>query len=222
MAKVFLRILYASLAHARVQTVRITRRRESRPGAPPRRDESAASISPRVMPRMNSTVSRYGWLSDASATSRSAGLALNATPSPAAASMSMSLAPSPTATVCSIGTPACCCKIPQRLGFSGPVDDGADHAAGQLPVDDLEFVGGDEVHLQLVRERVDDLAEAAGHDAAVISQAPQRAQRGACPRRQLDLLADIVEHLGRQAGQRRDPCDATTRRSPVRRASPPR
>ena len=97
------------------------------------------------------------------------------------------------------------CKIPQRLGFSGPVDDGADHAAGQLPVDDLEFVGGDEVHLQLVRQRVDDLAEAAGHDAAVISQAAQRAQRGACPRRQLDLLPDLVEHLGRQPGQRRDP-----------------
>ena len=47
-----------------------------------RRRASAASISPRVMPRMNSTVSRYGWLSDASATSRSAGLALNATPRP--------------------------------------------------------------------------------------------------------------------------------------------
>ena len=182
----------------------ITRVEGSRPGAQPS-SASAASISPRVMPRMNSTVSRYGWFSDASATSRSAGLALNATPSPAAASMSMSLAPSPTATVCSIGTPACCGKVPQRLGFSRPVDDGADHPAGQLAVDDLELVGRDEVHLQLVRERVDDLAEAAGHDAAVIAQAPQRAQRGACARRQLDLLADLVEHLGGQARQRRDP-----------------
>src|SRR6476659_7079131 len=80
---------------------------------------SAASISPRVMPRMNSTVSRYGWLRDASATSRSAGLALNATPRPAAASMSMSLAPSPTATVCAIGTPACCAKSLSALAFPG-------------------------------------------------------------------------------------------------------
>src|SRR6478735_1532736 len=80
---------------------------------------SAASISPRVMPRMNSTVSRYGWLRDASATSRSAGLALNATPRPAAASMSMSLAPSPTATVCAIGTPACCAKSRSALAFPG-------------------------------------------------------------------------------------------------------
>ncbi len=55
-----------------------------------------------------------------------------------------------------------------------------------------------------MRERVDDLAEAAGHDAAVKTQAPQRAQRGARAGRQLDLLADLLEHLGGQAGQRRD------------------
>src|SRR5271163_563671 len=78
---------------------------------------SAASISPRVTPSRNSTVSRYGWLSDASATSRSAGFALNATPKPAAASMSMSLAPSPTATVCAIGTPTCWAKSLSALAL---------------------------------------------------------------------------------------------------------
>ena len=96
-------------------------------------------------------------------------------------------------------------EVPQRLGFSGPVDDRPDDAAGQLSVDDLEFVGRDEVHLQLVRERVDDLTEAARHDAAVISQAPQRAQGGACPGRQLDLLPDLLEHFGGQPRQRRHP-----------------
>ncbi|SKX78072.1 Uncharacterised protein [Mycobacteroides abscessus subsp. abscessus] len=54
---------------------------------------------------MNSTASRNGWFNAASATSRSAGLALKAIPRPATESMSMSLAPSPTAIVCSIGTP---------------------------------------------------------------------------------------------------------------------
>ncbi len=96
-------------------------------------------------------------------------------------------------------------EVPQRLGFSRPVDDRPDDAAGQLPVDDLEFVGGDEVHLQLVRERFDDLAEAAGHNAAVIPEAPQRAQRGACAGRQLDLLPDLLEHFGGHTGQRRHP-----------------
>ena len=95
-------------------------------------------------------------------------------------------------------------KVPQRLGLSRPVDDRPDDPAGQLAVDDLEFVGRDEVHLQLVGERFDDLAEAAGHDAAVKTQAPQRPQRGARARRQLDLLPDLLEHFGRKAGQRRD------------------
>ena len=37
----------------------------------------------------------------------------------------------------------------------------SDHPTGQLAVDDLEFVGRDEVHHQLVGQRVDHLAEAA-------------------------------------------------------------
>ena len=125
--------------------------------------------------------------SDASATSRSAGLALNATPRPAAASMSMSLAPSPTATVCSIGTPACWAKSRSALAFPGRSTIVADHPPCQLAVDDLQLVGGDEVHHQLVRQRLDHLTEAAGDDPAVKAQAPQRPQRGPRSRRQLDL-----------------------------------
>ena len=86
---------------------------------------------------------------------------------PAAASMSMSLAPSPTATVCSIGTPACSREVPQRLGFTGAVDDRADDPAGDFAVDDLQLVGGDEVQHQLLRQRLDDLPEAAGDHAHV-------------------------------------------------------
>jgi hypothetical protein len=68
-------------------------------------------------------------LNDASATSRNAALALNAKPRPAAASMSISLAPLPTATVCSIGTPACCAKALSAFAFRS-VDDGTGHTLG--------------------------------------------------------------------------------------------
>ncbi|EIC71116.1 GntR family regulatory protein [Mycobacteroides abscessus M94] len=80
---------------------------------------SAASISARVMPRMNSTTSRYGWLTEASATLRNAGLALKATPRPAADSMSISFAPSPTATVCASGTPASYANCRNALALPG-------------------------------------------------------------------------------------------------------
>ena len=96
-------------------------------------------------------------------------------------------------------------EVTQRLGLARTVDDRADHPAGELAVDDLQLVGRDEVHHQLVRQRLDHLPETTGDDSAVIAEPAQRAQRGPRPRCQLDLLGHLVEHPGRQPGQRGDP-----------------
>ena len=91
------------------------------------------------------------------------------------------------------------------MAFPAPIDDRADDATGQLTVDDLQFVRRDEVHHQLVCERVDDLTKTTRHDAAVIAQPAQRAQGGARPRSQLDLLPDLLEDRSIHASQRRHP-----------------
>ena len=84
-------------------------------------------------------------------------------------------------------------ELAQRNGLRGAVDDFTDHTSGQLAVDDLEGVGVHEVQFEFVCEAFDDLAETAGHHAAVESEAAQGANRGARPRRQFDALCHLVD-----------------------------
>ena len=132
--------------------------------------------------------------------------------------MSRSLAPSPTATVCVQRDPVARRRTDQRPRLAGAVDDLPDQPAGQPAVGDLEGVGGGEVQPELVGERVGDLGEAAADDAAAEAQPLQRADQRARARRELEPLADLVEHLDGQAGQDARPGRAATRRSPARRS----
>ena len=95
--------------------------------------------------------------------SRTTGLALKAMPSPAAASMSRSLAPSPIATVWAERHALGAANRRSAAGLAGPVHDRADHPPGEHAVDDLEGVGAHVVDPELGGQRLDDLAEAAGH-----------------------------------------------------------
>ena len=107
------------------------------------------SISSRGMPRMNSTESRYGKLSDASAAARSAALALNAMPRPGRLQH-----------VDVVGAVAdrdrlaqrhveLAGEAAQRLGLAGAVDDRPEHPAGDPAVDDLQLVRGGELQAEL-------------------------------------------------------------------------
>ena len=52
-----------------------------------------------------------------------------------------------------------------------------------------------------MRQWLDDLSEAAGHYAAVKSQAAQRPNCGAGSGRELHFVGDLIKNLGRQPGQ---------------------
>ncbi len=84
------------------------------------------------------------------------------------------------------------------------VDDVADHSSGERAVDDLERVGADEVELEFVCERVDDLTEAARDDAAAEAEPAQRPDRGAGTGSEFELLGNFVDDAGRQTREGRD------------------
>jgi hypothetical protein len=88
-------------------------------------------------------------LTDASAASRTAGLALKAIAQAGRAIMSRSLAPSPTATVWLSEVPGRRREAPQRESLARPVHDRAAQPPGQLAVGDLQRVGGRVVDAEL-------------------------------------------------------------------------
>src|SRR5690606_40338433 len=96
-------------------------------------------------------------------------------------------------------------ELAQRGRLGGAVDDLADHPAGELAVDDLEGVGPHEVQFQIVRQRLDDLAETAGHYAALEADTAKRTDGGARAGGQLAAFGDLVDHRLVEALQRRHP-----------------
>src|SRR5690606_7072830 len=94
---------------------------------------------------------------------------------------------------------------PQERGLRRAVDDGAAHPPGELAVDHLETIGLHTRDRQLGHEGVDDLVEAPRDQPDRPVSLGARLDELACARGQADLVADGVERLDRQPGERRDP-----------------
>ena len=80
----------------------------------------------------------------------------------------------------------------EAAGFLLPIDDIADHASSQLSVLDLEGIRLVKVQTEILCQRLQDLDKATGDSTTLVTEALQRADRGAGAWSQLDGVSDFL------------------------------
>src|SRR3954453_8915747 len=96
-------------------------------------------------------------------------------------------------------------ELAQPLGLARPVDHGADDAAGEAAVDDLELVGPPVVDAEVLGEPVGDLGEAAGDQREAVAEAAQDAHQRPGARGQDQLVVHLGEGGLGDPLEQRDP-----------------
>ena len=94
--------------------------------------------------------------------------------------------------------------LTQGHGLGGPVDDGAAHPTGQLPVEHLEPVRVGQRDAEPRGERADDLDEPAGDQPDRPAAGGHLGDRARRAGRELDLGEHVLEDRDGQTGERRD------------------